>query len=70
MLYVLALEPFLGKINANLVICSLTLPVTKYTAYTDDISVLVMSSAEVVEVSKEIGRYKVVSGAKINSENP
>ena len=29
---------------------------------------LVTSSAKVVEVSKEIGRYKVVTGAKINYE--
>ena len=30
--------------------------VARYTAYADDVSVLVMSSTEVIEVSKEIGR--------------
>ena len=40
----------------------------RYTAYADDVSVLVTSSAEVEEVSKEIGRYEAVTGAKINRE--
>ena len=59
-------------IKANPVLRSLTLPgsseVAKYTAYTDDVSVLVTSSAEVEEVSKEIRRYEAVAGAKINRE--
>ena len=70
MLYILALEPFLRKLKANLALRGLTLPgaseVARYTAYADDISVLVTSSAEVEEVSKEIGRYEAVTGAKIN----
>ena len=72
MLYILALEPFLRKLKANPTLCGLTLPgaseVARYTAYADDVSVLVTSSAEVEEVSKEIGRYKDVTGAKINRE--
>ena len=70
MLYILALEPFLLKANSAL--RCLTLPgsreVARYTAYADDVSVLVMSSAEVEEVSKEIGRYEAVTGAKIDRE--
>ena len=42
--------------------------VARYTAYADDVSMLVTSSAKVEEVSKEIGRYKAVTGAKINRE--
>ena len=72
MLYILALEPFLRKLKANPVLCSLMLPgsseVVRYTAYADNVSMLVMSSAEVEEVSKEIGRYEAVAGAKINHE--
>ena len=53
----------------NPVLRGLTLPgstkVARYTAYTDDVSMLVMSS---VEVSKEIGKYEVVTGFKINRE--
>ncbi len=40
--------------------------VVRYTAYADDVSGLVTSSAKVEEVSKEIGRYRAVIGAKIN----
>ena len=69
MLYVLALEPFLRKLKANLVLCSLTLPgspkVAWYTASADDVSMLVMSSIKVVVVSKEIGKYEVLTGVKI-----
>ena len=69
MLYILALEPFLRRLKANPVLRGLALPgacqVARYTAYTDDVSVLVTSSAEVEEVSKEIGRYEAVTGAKI-----
>ena len=72
MLYILALEPFLRRIKANPVLRGLTLPgaseVARYTAFADDVSVLVTSSAEVEEVSKEIGRYEAVTGAKINRE--
>ena len=46
MLYILALEPFLRKLKVNPALRGLTLP--------DDVSVLVTSSAEVEEVSKEI----------------
>ena len=69
---ILALEPFLRKLKANPALLGLTLPaaseVARYTAYADDVSVLVTSSAEVEEVSKEIGRYEDVTGAKINRE--
>ena len=72
MRYILALEPFLGKLKANPALRGLTLPgcneVARYTAYADDVSVLVTSSAEVEEQSKEIGRYEAVTGAKINRE--
>ena len=58
MLCILALEPFLRKLKANPALRDLMLPcsskVASYTAYTDDVSVLVTSSAEVEEVSKEI----------------
>ena len=70
MLYILALESFLHELKANPVLHGLMLPdsteVVRYTAYTDDITMLVMSSAKVVEVSKEIRRYEVVMGAKTN----
>ena len=72
MLYILALEPFLRKLNANLALRGLTLlgssEVAWYIAYADDVSVLVTSSAEVEVVSKEIGKYEAVTGAKINRE--
>ena len=72
MLYILALEPFLRKLKANPVLRGLTLPgsseVARNTAYADYVSVLVTSNAEVEEVSKEIGRYEAVTGAKINRE--
>ena len=55
MLYILALEPFLRKLKANPAERSLTLPgaseVARYTAYADDVCVLVTSNAEVEEVS-------------------
>ena len=66
------LEPFLRKLKANPVLRALTLPgaseVARYTAYADDVSVLVTSSAEEEEVSKEVGKYEAVTGAKINRE--
>ena len=72
MLYILALEPFLRKLKANPSLRGLTLPgaseAARYTAYADDVSALVTSSGEVEEVSKEIGRYEAVTGAKINRE--
>ena len=72
MLYILALEPFLCKLRANPILRGLTLPgaavTARYTAYADDVTVLVTSSAEIEEVSKEIGRYEHVTGAKINRE--
>ena len=72
MLYILALEPFLRKLKANPTLRGLTLPgaseVARYTAYADDVSVLVTNSAKVEEVNKEIGRYEAVTGAKINRE--
>ena len=72
LLYILALEPFLCKLRANPVLHGLTLPdattTARYTAYADDVTLLVTSSAEVEEVSKEIGRYETVTGARINRE--
>ena len=72
MLYILALELFLCKLKANPALHGPTLPgsseVAKFTAYADDVSVLVTNSAEVEEVSKEIERYEAVTGAKINHE--
>ena len=72
MLYILALEPFLRGLKENPALRGLTLPgsskVARYTAYADDVIVLVTSSAEVEEVSKEIGRYEAVTGIKINRE--
>ena len=66
------LEPFLRRLMANSVLRGLTLPgsieIARYTAYDDDVSVLVTSSAKVVEVREEIERYKVVTRAKINRE--
>ena len=61
------------KLKANPVLRSLTLPgpsegnqVTLHTLTTS--ACFVMSSAEMEEVSKEIGRYEAVTGAKINRE--
>ena len=66
------LSPILYVLRWNPIIRSLMLPgsteVTRYTAYADDVSVLVTSSAGVVEVSKEIGGYEIVTGVKINRE--
>ena len=62
MLYILVLEPFLLRVNPVLHKPG-TSEVARYFTYADDISALVTSS---VEVSKEIGRYKVVIYAKIN----
>ena len=74
-LHILMLEPFLRKQKANPALRGLTLPgsseVSRYPAYADDDSVLVTSSAEVEEVSKEIGKYEVVTGGgKINRKTP
>ena len=72
MLYILALEPFLRKLKANPALRGLTLPgsseVARYTVYAEDVTMLVTSSAKVEKVNKEIRRYKVVTGAKINHE--
>ena len=71
-LYNLAKEPYLRKFGANSVLRGPTLPsasvAARYTAYADDVSVLVTSRVEVVGVSKEIGRYEVVTEVKINRE--
>ena len=72
MLYILAFEPFFRKLKANPAVRGFRLlgssEVARYTAYADDVSVLVTSSAEKDGVSKEIERYEVVTGAKINRE--
>ena len=55
---------------ANAVFGVLTQPdattTATYSAYADDISVHVTSSAKVEEISKEIGRYEALSRAKVN----
>ena len=60
--------------KSNPTLRDLTLPgsseVARYTAYADDVSVLVTSSAEEEEVSKEIGMYEVVTGAKLTAKSP
>ena len=70
MLYILALEPFLRKLKANPVLRGITLPgantSARYTAYVDDVTLLVTSFAEIWEVDSEIQRYRMVAGAKIN----
>ena len=70
MLYILAIEPFLRKLKVNPTLRGLTLrgssEVARYTAYADDTSMFVTSSAEVEEVSKEIRRYEAMTGANIN----
>ena len=57
MLYILASEPFLRNLKAKPALRGLTLPgaseVARYTAYADDVSVLVTSSAEVEVVAKK-----------------
>ena len=72
LLYVLALEPFLRKLKANPVLRGISLPgattSARYSAYADDVSVLVSSKAEINEVSKEISGYELVTGAKINRD--
>ena len=64
--------PFSRKLKANPALRGPTLPgsseVARYTAYADSVNVLVTSSAEVGDVSKEIGRYDAVTGTKINRE--
>ena len=61
MLYFLAFEPFLCNLRANSVLRGFTLLGATisawYSAYADNVSMLVMSSVEVVGVSKEIGKY-------------
>ena len=61
MLYILALEPFLHKLRVNPALLGATITL-RYSAYVDDVSVLVTSSAK----SKEIGKYVGESGAKGN----
>ena len=57
----------------NPALCGLTLPgattTARYSSYADDVSVFVISNAQVEEVSKEIGRCEDVTGAKIYREN-
>ena len=66
------LEPFLCNLKASQLKSGLLFPDssegTRYTSYANDVSVLVTSSVEVDEVSKEIGKYEVVTAAKINRE--
>ena len=42
---------------------------TRYTAYTDDVCVHVTRSTEVVEESKEIGRYEDVTRPKLTTKS-
>ena len=70
MLYILALEPFLCKLRVDPIVHIFTLSdaslAATHSEYAEDTSVLVMSCAEGVLVSKEIGKYEVVTRAKIN----
>ena len=72
MLYVLAIEPFLRKLRVNPVLRGITLPgadaQVKYSAYADDVTVLVTSNAEISVVGAEIRLYETVTGAKINCD--
>jgi len=72
LLYILALEPFLCKLRANPVLCGVTLTgavnTVKYTAYADDVTIFVTSRAEAEQVSIEIGKYEMVTGARINRD--
>ena len=69
MLDILELKPFLHNMR---VLSSLKLPgattTTRYSTHADKVSIIVMSSAEVEEISKEIRRYESISVAKINNE--
>ena len=73
MLYVFELELFLRKLRANSILWDFTSPsattTAKYSAYSDDVSVLVTSSAEVEEVNKESEglRMWLVSKLKVKS---
>ena len=73
MLYILALEPFLCQLKANLVLRCLTLPgsreVARYTAYADDVSVLITSSAE-VEDGWLVGFYGISTFVGYLMPNP
>ena len=60
---------FLCKFKENPALCGCTLPgSSEVAAYADDVSVLVTSSAEMEELSKEIRKYEAMTGAKINRE--
>ena len=70
MLYILVPERFLHKLRVNPVLSCFMFPgfteVASYIAYANNVSVLLTSSSEVVEKSKEIGKYEVMTRAKIN----
>lgn len=70
MQYILALEPFLCKLNVNPVLDGITLPglniLVRYSAYADDIITFVKSNTEIDEVGKKISRSEEVTGVKIN----
>lgn len=69
LLYALALEPFLCRSRANPVLGGITLAgattSARYTAYTNDVSTLLMSSAEIHKVRREIWTCETLTGAKI-----
>lgn len=67
-----ALEAFLCKLRVNSVLREITISnLTNsviYAAYSDDVSMLVMSSADILAISKDIKLYETVEGFKINCD--
>lgn len=68
----LALEAFLCKLRVNTVLREITISSLTnsviYAAYSDDVSMLVMSSVDILAISKDIKLYETVAGLKINCD--
>ena len=73
MLYVFALEPFQRKLRKNLALRSLTLSsatmTARYTAYTDVVSVFVMSSTGWRRLAKKSEGMRLWWGPKLTGES-